>query len=100
MNPNPSEIWTRLATGGAAEKHRSQSPDLTAPFGFAGRVVAQWRATPRREKLRFWRLWTLRGSLAALAALALATALENARPSAPGAASAFLAPPSLSLPLP
>ncbi|MES2705869.1 MAG: hypothetical protein V4726_04625 [Verrucomicrobiota bacterium] len=100
MNPNPGEIWSHLATRGAEEKHCAQSADLTAPFGFAGRVVAQWRATPRAEKLRFWRLWTLRGSLAALAALALAAALGNPPPPASAGASVFLEPPSLNLPLP
>ena len=38
-----------------------------APYGFSTRVVGQWRAAQRDEKLRRWSLWSLRAALCSVA---------------------------------
>jgi hypothetical protein len=42
-----------------------------APYGFATRVVSQWRAARRDETLRRWSLWSLRAALCSTAVCGL-----------------------------
>lgn len=101
MNPDPSKMWKRLASFRAEERRLMEDPAAEeAPWGFAGRVVARWREMPRAEKFEFWRLWTFRSSLAALAMTAVILAREpsgQAKPQEPGP---VLEAPVLRIPLP
>jgi hypothetical protein len=49
------------------------------PFGFATRVVAQWRAARRDESLRRWANWSFRTALASMAACALLALVQTSR---------------------
>lgn len=46
-----------------------------APFGFATRVVAQWRQARRDEVLRRWSFWSLRAALGSVAICGLVVVL-------------------------
>lgn len=54
---------------------------VTPPFGFATRVVAQWRAVRRDESLRRWANWSFRTALASVAACALIAFVQTRRTS-------------------
>lgn len=49
------------------------------PFGFATRVVAQWRAARRDEALNRWASWSFRTALASSVACALLVFLQTGR---------------------
>jgi hypothetical protein len=68
--------WERIVSQlpTAADESR-----LLAPFGFATRVVAQWRAARRDESLRRWASWSLRTAMASVAACALLAFLQTWR---------------------
>ena len=48
-----------------------------APFGFATRVVAQWRQARRDETLRRWSFWSLRAALCSAAVCGLVVILTS-----------------------
>ena len=48
-----------------------------APFGFATRVVAQWRQARRDETLRRWSFWSLRAALCSAAVCGLVMVLTS-----------------------
>jgi hypothetical protein len=52
-----------------------------APFGFATRVVAQWRTARRDESLRRWASWSFRTALASMAACAVLAFVQTLRDS-------------------
>lgn len=69
------------------------------PFGFATRVVTQWRAVRRDESLRRWANWSFRTALASIAACALIAFVQTRRssiliplPEAPSPASLLTSP--------
>lgn len=94
MKTSPDTQWQRLAQ--ASRPNTPESP-AEAPFGFATRVVATWRAMDRDARFQFWRNWSLRATLAAGVAVAiLAVAERNQKAIAAGPAP--LQAPSLPLP--
>jgi hypothetical protein len=70
--------WERLV---AKLPPATQEADTPPPFGFATRVVAQWRAARRDESLRRWAKWSFRTALASTAACALLTLVRAHRDS-------------------
>ncbi|MEI6653175.1 MAG: hypothetical protein WCP45_00260 [Verrucomicrobiota bacterium] len=68
-----------------------------APFGFATRVVATWRALQRDEKLRRWSLWSLRAALGSIALCGLVVFFGTRNGGSPlliePPSAAFLTPP-------
>jgi hypothetical protein len=72
---------------------------LAPPYGFATRVVAQWRSARRDETVRRWANWSFRTALASVAACALIAFLQTRRapilrplPEAPSPASLATSP--------
>jgi hypothetical protein len=84
MKLSPLTLWQRLSRAHADS--RSTAADETAPYGFATRVVATWRAMDRDARFQFWRSWSLRAALAAFvvcAVLAVAERSQTAMASGP-----------------
>lgn len=80
MKNNGSNKWEAIAARIASERG---PVDEGAPYGFATRVVARWRAARRDETLRRWSLWSLRAALCSAAVCGLVvilTANENDSP--------------------
>jgi hypothetical protein len=98
MNSSPEQTWSKIAASHGAMRKNVAGGD-SAPFGFATRVVARWQELNRSEKFRFWRRWSLRAALAALAFF-LASALLNPNPSALANEPAILEIPTVTLPTP
>ena len=70
--------WERLVSRiTAAPEEAMPAP----PFGFATRVVSQWRAVRRDESLRRWANWSFRTALASIAACALIAFVQTRRAS-------------------
>ena len=70
--PLPPSPWDHLAA--ARRRVDATSPislDEPLPPGFATRTVARWAALRREDPVRFWSIWSLRGALTSLAAVAL-----------------------------
>jgi len=65
MNDSPDPRWEKLTTAARSAEPR----DETAPFGFATRVVAHWRALPPPSLAALWHRLTLRAIGLALAIL-------------------------------
>jgi len=93
MTPKPP-TWEAIA---ASITNETGPAGDGAPFGFATRVVATWRALQREEKLRRWSLWSLRAALGStvFCGLVVIFAARNGEPplliQPPSAA--FLTPP-------
>lgn len=56
-----------------------EEADPQAPFGFATRVVSQWRAARRDESLRRWASWSFRTAMASVAACAVLAFVQTLR---------------------
>lgn len=64
LPPSPPEsTWEALASRIVLDSHPCGDG---APYGFATRIVSQWRAAQRDEKLRRWSLWSLRTTLCSI----------------------------------
>jgi hypothetical protein len=61
-----------------------------APYGFATRIVSQWRAARRDEALRRWSLWSLRATLCAIGTCAWIVMFQSPDRDAP----ILIAPPT------
>lgn len=68
--------WERLV---AQLPPDAQQTDAQPPFGFATRVVSQWRAARRDESLCRWARWSFRTALASMAACAVFTLVQMHR---------------------
>lgn len=92
-DPETTSAWEKLAA-----RHRlvraTESPDDSAPFGFAQRIAAQAMALRRNERLAWWTRWSMRA--AALAGLAVVIMALKAPPSNP--AGPLLSAPGLEIP--
>ena len=84
MNPRPNPHWDKLAAAlrkaGAGE--RPAGEDLSAPHGFATRIVARARADGRADAtgLTVWRRWAIGGACGALAVLGAASLVPPPEP--------------------
>ena len=67
--------WERLVAHLPPAPENNPDP----PFGFATRVVAQWRAARRDESMRRWASWSFRTALASMAACALLAFIQTKR---------------------
>lgn len=74
MKHGRSNKWESIAAGIASE---TGPVGDGAPFGFATRVVAQWRQTRRDEALRRWSFWSLRAALCSVTICGLVVVLST-----------------------
>ncbi len=56
-----------------------EEPHQDPPFGFATRVVAQWRVARHNESLRRWASWSFRTALASVTTCALLAFVHTKR---------------------
>jgi hypothetical protein len=80
MNDRESNRWESLVAGITRE---TTPLGDGAPYGFATRVVAQWRQARRDEALRRWSFWSLRAALGSVAACGLLLVLSSRQNDAP-----------------
>ncbi len=94
-----TDPWVSLVTASrqAADPADAQTTNDDAPFGFATRVVAQWRDRRRNEQLAVWQRWSLRAAACSVALLVIAVA-SGIREQSTETASLLLPIPSLELP--
>jgi len=84
MNPRSDQQWDQVAAtlrkAGAAE--RPAGEDLSAPHGFATRVVARARSNERADAtgLALWRRWAIGGACTALAIFGAAVLVPSPEP--------------------
>jgi hypothetical protein len=101
-SPSSPEIttWQRV-TAARAEVRTAEraAQDNFAPFGFATRVVAHYRALDRSQRFAFWRTWSVRAMFAALAVVAVLALSQRSQPAvaSPGGS---LPVPTIPIPLP
>jgi hypothetical protein len=80
MNDRESNRWEKIVAGMTSET--SPLGD-GAPYGFATRVVAQWRQARRDEALRRWSFWSLRAALGSVAVCGLLAVLSSREDDSP-----------------
>jgi hypothetical protein len=74
----PHDPWQTLIA--QARTAPMEATDLSAPLGFATRVVAQWKAAQENPTFAFWQRWSLRGACAAMMAYALVATWSAGNP--------------------
>ncbi|MEZ5302489.1 MAG: hypothetical protein R3F11_17915 [Verrucomicrobiales bacterium] len=82
--PQTSAAWRKVAS--AAVKAGAADPavaDDSAPFGFATRTAAGWKAQRRAEALSMWRRWSLCGAACSVALLGIAVLVAKPSSSKP-----------------
>jgi hypothetical protein len=74
MKDHESNRWETIVAGITSE---TAPLGGGAPYGFATRVVAQWRQARRDEALRRWSFWSLRAALGSVAVCGLLAVLSS-----------------------
>lgn len=68
MKHRDSKRWESIVAGITSE---TAPLGDGAPYGFATKVIAQWRQAQRDEALRRWSFWSLRAALCSVAICAV-----------------------------
>lgn len=93
MNKESSN-WETLAS---AIVHPTEPVAGRPPFGFASRVVSQWRETQRNEVLGRWSRWSLRAAIGSVAVCVMIVFFGSPSDDSPGLllppSAGFVAPP-------
>jgi hypothetical protein len=75
-----TNVWQSLTAHARHTASTQPAEEVTAPLGFATRVVAQWKAAQENPTFAFWQRWSLRGAALACMTYALLATWSSLNP--------------------